>query len=77
MKPPVPPTRRRVSTGRRDWATRKDVASLTFNAPVHVPELDTASTDQPTWISADECVIYLQSTRNAAELKIYRAIRPK
>ena len=58
-------------------ATRKDVASLTFNAPVHVPELDTASTDQPTWISADECVIYLQSTRNAAELKIYRAIRPK
>lgn len=58
-------------------ATRKVAGSPVFNAPVHVPELDTASTDQPTWISADECVIYLQSTRNAAELKIYRAIRPK
>jgi hypothetical protein len=58
-------------------ATRKVVGGPSFNAPVHVPELDTASTDAPTWISADECVIYLQTTRNAAELKIYRAVRPK
>jgi hypothetical protein len=54
------------------WVARRASKQLDFGAPLHVPELSTDLPDQVTWVSADECEVFLDRSSH-----IYRARRPK
>lgn len=57
-------------------ATRADTQSA-FSNLASVPNVsDETGQDFPTWISPDECVLYLQSSRTG-DTKIFVATRPK
>jgi hypothetical protein len=57
------------------YAAKRASPSDAFGAGAPVSELNSTAADAPTWISSDECVIYLQSDRTGV-LRIYRAARP-
>lgn len=57
-------------------ATRTDKMSPAFSPPVMVSELATNDPDTPTWISPDECVIYLHRPSGGGN-RILRATRPR
>ena len=67
-------TSRRLNEDNIFVAERGDVAKP-FGAPRPVAELNSAFTDRPSWISADECVIYIVSARNGT-WDFWRAKRP-
>lgn len=54
------------------WVARRASKQLDFGAPLHVPELSTDLPDQVTWVSADDCVVFLDRASH-----VYRARRPK
>lgn len=41
------------------WVSRRQSKQGEFGAPVHVPELSTEEPDQITWVSDDECRVFL------------------
>lgn len=41
------------------WVSRRQSKQGEFGAPVHVPELSTDEPDQITWVSDDECRVFL------------------
>lgn len=53
------------------WVARRPDKQADFGAPVHVPELSTANPDQVTWVSDDECVVFLDRASH-----VYTARRP-
>jgi hypothetical protein len=53
------------------WVARRASKQLDFGAPLHVPELSTDLPDQVTWVSEDECEVFLDRSSH-----IYRARRP-
>jgi WD40-like Beta Propeller Repeat len=58
------------------WFARRASKDLPFGPAASVVELNTASDDRPGWVSADDCVIYLSSTRASIGERIFRAERP-
>jgi hypothetical protein len=71
------------ASSRRGPGSRLDVYRATrasktapFDPPVPVAELNTPADEYPTWISPDECELYLSSDRSAAgDRDLYRAVR--
>jgi Tol biopolymer transport system component len=59
------------------WVAQRESLTLPFGAPVNVAELNTPSSDRPSWISADGCRMYLTSTRagGLGDLDVWRAER--
>lgn len=53
------------------WVARRQNKQAEFGAPVHVPELSTDEPDQVTWVSDDECVVFLDRASH-----VYTARRP-
>jgi len=53
------------------WVSRRQTKQVEFGAPVHVPELSTDEPDQVTWVSDDECVVFLDRASH-----VYTARRP-
>jgi hypothetical protein len=45
------------------WGAHRESLDSPFAAPVAVPELNSPSSDRPSWISNDGCRMYLTSTR--------------
>jgi hypothetical protein len=45
------------------WSSHRESLDSPFTAPVDVAELNTSSSDRPSWISNDGCRMYLTSTR--------------
>jgi hypothetical protein len=66
------------------WRATRGNANDTFSQPQKVAELSHPALDAPTWVSADDCVIYFVSTRGAdggivdaaAPTAIFSARRP-
>jgi len=56
------------------WTARRANASLPFETPVPVTELNSASDDTPGWLSPDLCRLYFTSTRTGSSL-LYVATR--
>lgn len=54
------------------WVARRQSKQAEFGAPVHVPELSTDEPDQVTWVSDDECVVFLDRASH-----VYTARRPR
>lgn len=57
------------------WVATRDAPGADFGAPSLVPELSSNSDDYPTWLSADECRIYLTSNRDGGDFDIWAAER--
>jgi hypothetical protein len=55
-------------------AYRSDI-SAAFATPVAVPELDSIGSDSPSWLSADNCRLYFESTRDLPGYQLYVAER--
>ncbi len=53
------------------WVSRRSSKSEELGAPVHVPELSTEKVDGVTWVSDDECEVFLDRANH-----IYHARRP-
>ncbi len=45
------------------WSSHRETVDAPFAPPVDVLELNTSSSDRPSWISNDGCRMYLTSTR--------------
>jgi hypothetical protein len=59
------------------WVSYRESVGEPFGTPVAVTELNTPSSDRPSWISSDGCRMYLTSTRagGLGELDVWRAER--
>jgi Tol biopolymer transport system component len=59
------------------WVMHRASLESAFGPPVNVEELNTTSSDRPSWISGDGCRIYLTSTREGGigNLDVWRAER--
>ncbi len=59
------------------WVSHRASLAASFEAPVDVAELNTSSSDRPSWISVDGCRMYLTSTRagGLGNLDVWRAER--
>jgi Tol biopolymer transport system component len=59
------------------WVSHRDSLTSPFAAPVVVTELNTPSSDRPSWISTDGCRMYLTSSRagGLGNLDVWRAER--
>jgi WD40-like Beta Propeller Repeat len=66
-------------SGSRDiWIARRASPTEAFGTPTNVAELNTDSDDIPTWLSADQCRLYLTSGRiNGTPRDIFFATRGK
>jgi hypothetical protein len=60
------------------WTATRASTTVAFDSPTRVTELNTASNESPTWISADGCEIYLQSNRagTTGDQDIWSATKP-
>jgi hypothetical protein len=61
------------------YVSHRASATTAFGAPTAVSELNSPNIyDAPSWVSKDDCVIYLMSTRDggAGGVDIYTARRP-
>ncbi|HET7371856.1 MAG TPA: hypothetical protein VFJ20_00695 [Gemmatimonadaceae bacterium] len=82
--PVVTPDERVLHFGRLDasgayqvWVAKRETTAAPFGPPQRVPELSTFAFQLPTWISADECEIYLMGTPTwSTPPAIFRARRP-
>ena len=66
--------------GKQDiWIARRTSTTVPFEAPVALAELNSQSTDQPGWLSADGCRSWFSSGRltSDARQQIFFAQRPK
>lgn len=61
------------------WMAKRATATAAFGAPTLVPNVNTASNETPTWVSADGCRLYLSTDRPGGPGKqdVYVAMRPK
>jgi len=61
------------------WVATRASKGVDFGAPVLVPNVNTTSDEQPTWISPDDCRLYLASNRplGAGKQDVWVASRPK
>jgi hypothetical protein len=59
------------------WIARRALASQPFGAPTLVAELSSDVDDAPTWVSGDECTIYLRRGASGGPRDIFVASRPK
>ncbi len=61
------------------WIARRSSTAATFGVPTPLAELNSASTEQAGWLSADGCRIWFSSDREAAgdHQQIFFAQRPK
>jgi Tol biopolymer transport system component len=59
------------------WVAQRASLTAPFGAPVNVAELNTPSSDRPSWMSTDGCRMYLTSTRagGLGDLDVWRAER--
>lgn len=59
------------------WLAHRPSLGAAFGPPVDVTELNTPSSDRPSWISPDGCRMYLTSTRSGGlgDLDVWRAER--
>ena len=59
------------------WVSHRASVTSSFETPVNVAELNTASSDRPSWLSLDGCRMYLTSTRagGLGSLDVWRAAR--
>lgn len=59
-------------------ATRSSLANA-FGTPTRVPELSTTSNESPSWVSPDNCTMYLQSNRpgGLGTQDIHVAVKPR
>jgi hypothetical protein len=57
------------------WIATRSSLTQPFGTPALVPELNSADAEYPTWVSADQCVLYLH--RAAPRNEIYVARRPR
>lgn len=64
------------TSGENVWMARRGAATGPFDPPTPVPELNSARSDAPRWVSADGCRLYLGSDRGG-DTKIYMAERPQ
>ena len=65
---------RGATTDTNVWVAKRANTSAVFGPPTAVAELNAAiKNDAPTWLSADNCTIYLE--RKEATLRIFRATR--
>lgn len=53
------------------WVSRRASKQVELGLPVHVPELSTDEPDAVTWVSNDECEVFLDRASH-----VYRASRP-
>lgn len=58
------------------WMSRRTSTSVPFPAPTNVSELNTGGWDAPTWLSDDECTLYLIADRNGSK-DVFVTTRPK
>lgn len=60
------------------WTATRTSTSTPFGTPTRVAELNTAHNESPTWISDDDCVIYLQSDRpgGVGGQDLWQAVKP-
>lgn len=66
--------------GKQDiWIARRASDSAPFDAPIPIAEINSPSTDQPGWLSADGCRIWFSSGRetNDARQQLFFAERPR
>lgn len=56
----------------QQWVSRRPSKQAQFGAPVRVPELEDPANDQISWVSDDECVVYLNRSTHVS-----MAERPK
>jgi Tol biopolymer transport system component len=56
---------RRGSASQDIFVARRKSVEEKFGAPTRIDELATATDERPTWISADECVLYLTIAKAA------------
>jgi hypothetical protein len=61
------------------WAARRADATGKFDAPLPLANVNTTADEEPTWISADGCRLYLASNRPGGRgaKDIYVSTRPK
>jgi hypothetical protein len=64
------------------WVARRKTANVDWDPPVLVSALNSSSGEGPTWVSEDDCRIYLQSDRptndaTSGSSNIWQATRPK
>jgi len=57
--------------GVQQWMARRNTITEDFGTPIRVPELEDQANDHVSWVSNDECIVYL--TRSA---HIYSSKRP-
>ena len=57
------------------WMSQRSSTSVDWDPPVPVTEVNSTDSDEPTWISADGCRLYLQSSRGG-DSDFYVATRP-
>ena len=65
--------------GKEDiWIAHRASDAVPFSVPSPLTELNSASTEQPGWISADGCRIWFSSGRDTADARqqIFYAVRP-
>lgn len=58
------------------WMSRRTSTSEPFPAPTNVSELNTGGWDAPSWLSDDECTLYLIADRNGTK-DVFVTTRPK
>jgi hypothetical protein len=60
------------------WKATRASRAGAFGTPRRVAELNTSANESPTWVSADDCVMYLQSNRagGAGDQDIWVATKP-
>ncbi len=70
---------RAAGKGKEDlWIAHRASDTVPFSVPSPLTELNSSSTDQPGWISADGCRIWFSSGRDTADARqqIFYATRP-
>ena len=66
--------------GTKVYKTTRPNETTAFGPAVPVTELNTTDDSaQPTWVSDDDCIIYIQSNRPASDpiSRVFRGVRPK
>ena len=48
-----------------------------WDPPTNLSEVNSSQSEQPTWLSANGCRLYLQSDRATGDYNLYVATRPK
>lgn len=67
----------RLSADNNVWTATRPAPNMDFGPPEIVATVNTTGADIPTWISPDDCELYLSRAVTPTDFRIYRATRSK